>query len=279
MIRHRPFALLLLALGAALIACQAGEPPLTVGRQPSSPDALKKAMIARAKALELPTPHVPPPGDPLEHHAAGYAKILCSAVFISGFEPEFAAENLGYFIAPYAERAKLGKPVVDRVNKLVHVTLPNGVVRTAKYVGDQGCVALPVGVKDVQFTPVKVERRLPDPAKTNWPMGDVLPTGPLPAQIDAAKLEQAVDAAFATPAGMTAAYIVTWKGNIIAERYGEGIDLHTRLESWSMGKSVTATLMGVLMQQGVYQLEQPAPIPEWQKPGDPRGRIRIMDLM
>ena len=54
----------------------------------------RQAMIERAKALELPTPHVPPPGDPLEHHAAGYAKILCSAVFISGFEPEFAAEKL-----------------------------------------------------------------------------------------------------------------------------------------------------------------------------------------
>src|SRR5688572_29315720 len=194
--------------------------------RPSStppPPPARQAMIERAKALELPTPHVPPPGDPLEHHAAGYAKILCSAVFISGFEPEFAAENLGYFIAPYAERAKLGKPVVDRVNKVVHVTLPNGVVRTAKYVGDQGCVALPIGAKDVQFTPVKVGRRLPDPAKTKWPMGDVLPAAPLPAQIDAAKVRQAVEAAFATPAGMTTALVVTWKGKMIAERYGAGI--------------------------------------------------------
>ena len=63
-------------------------------------------MIERAKALELPTPHVPPPGDPLEHHAAGFAKIMCSAVFISGFDPDFAAENLGYFIAPYEARAR-----------------------------------------------------------------------------------------------------------------------------------------------------------------------------
>ena len=149
-------ALSILALGVTLIASHAGEPAKDATRTPSASEALKKAMIARAKALELSTPHVPPPGDPLEHHAAGYAKIICSAVFISGFEPEFAAENLGYFIAPYAERSKLGKPIVDRVNQLVHVTLPNGLVRTAKYVGDQGCVALPVGAKDVQFTPVKV---------------------------------------------------------------------------------------------------------------------------
>jgi hypothetical protein len=27
-------------------------------------------MLARAKALELDAPYIPPPGDPLEHHAA-----------------------------------------------------------------------------------------------------------------------------------------------------------------------------------------------------------------
>ena len=66
---------------------------------------------------------------------------------------------------------------------------------------------------------------------------------------------------------MTAAFVVTWKGRLIAERYGAGITAHTPLESWSMGKSVTATLMGILIRQGVYELAQPAPIPEWQAPG------------
>ena len=69
-----------------------------------------KALLARAKALELNTPYVPPPGDPLEHHASGYAKIMCSAVFVTGLDPAFAAENVGYFTAPYADRAKLGTP-------------------------------------------------------------------------------------------------------------------------------------------------------------------------
>ena len=239
----------------------------------------KAAMIERAKKLELPTPHVPPPGNPLEHHAAGFAKIVCSAVFISGFDPEFATENLGYFIAPYAERAKLGRPEIDRENKLVHVRAPNGVTRTAKYVGDQGCIALPIGAKDVQFKPVQVERRLPNAATTPWPMGDVLPSDPLPAGIDQSKLRQAIDAAFATPEGMAAAFVVTWKGRIIAERYGKGVTLHTPLESWSMGKSVTATMMGILIRDDVYRLDQPAPVPEWQQPGDPRAKIRIVDLL
>jgi CubicO group peptidase (beta-lactamase class C family) len=46
-----------------------------------------------------------------------------------------------------------------------------------------------------------------------------------------------------------------------------------------MGKSLTATLMGVLIQRGVYDLWQPAPIPEWQQPGDPRAKIRIADIL
>jgi CubicO group peptidase (beta-lactamase class C family) len=268
----------ILALTAALSSNHAAEPKSTPASNPAR-EAARQAMIARAKALELPTPHVPPPGDPLEHHAAGFAKVICSAVFISGFDPDFAAENLGYFTAPYAERAKLGKPIIDRANKAVHVKLPNGVVRTAKFLGDQGCVTLPIGAKTVEFTPVKVERGGPDPAKTPWPMGDVLPPGPLPSELNRAKLAQALDAAFATPEGMAAALVVTWKGRIIAERYGDQVTAQTPLESWSMGKSVTATLMGILMREGAYRLDQPAPIPEWQKPDDPRARIRIIDLM
>jgi len=91
----------------------------------------KDELIARAKSLELDTPYVPPPGDPLTHHAAGFAKVMCSAVFMTGLAPDFAAENVGFFTAPYGQRAKLGKPAIDRANKAVHVMLPNGVTRTA----------------------------------------------------------------------------------------------------------------------------------------------------
>lgn len=240
--------------------------------------AMREALLARAKALELNTPYVPPPGDPLEHHASGFAKIMCSAVFVTGLDPAFAAENVGYFTAPYAERAKLGTPKIDRANRTVHVTMPNGTVRTAKQVGSQGCVTLPIGATDVSFKPSIVRSALPDPATTPWPMGDVLPAGDPFAGIDAAAVKRAVDAAF-DPAGMTAAFVVTHKGRLIAERYGERITHTTPLESWSMGKSLSGTLMAVLIQQGAYSLWQPAPIPEWQRPGDPRAAIRIGDLL
>ncbi|MFD1141160.1 serine hydrolase [Larkinella insperata] len=238
-------------------------------------------LVRRGRELELKNqpPYQAPPGDSLSHHTAGYAKIMCSAVFITGLKPEFAAENVGYFTSPYELRALVSKPRVDYQQKTVSVTLPNGVVRTAIYTGDQGCVCLPEGKKSLSFKPVKVTRNLPDPAKTPWPMGDVLPTTPLPAELDTAKITRALKAVFEDPQAQTAAFVVTYKGRIIAEGYGEGITKDTPLESWSTGKSLSATLMGVLMQRGVYTLDQPAPIPQWQGKDDPRKQIRIRDLL
>jgi CubicO group peptidase (beta-lactamase class C family) len=253
--------------------------PIAIALALAAAPAGAQTPVDRAKALELATPYVPPPGDPLEHHAAGYAKVMCSAVFITGLDPDFAAENVGFFTGPYAARAQLGKPMVDRPGKAVHVTLPSGAKRTALYLGDQGCVTLPLGKDAVSFRPVRVVSRLPEPATQPWPMGDAGAPEPPPAPLEAAKIKRAVDAAFEPAAGMTAAFVVTWKGRLIGERYGAGITTRTPLESWSMGKSVTATLMGVLIKQGVYDLWQPAPVPEWQGAGDPRAKIRIADLL
>jgi CubicO group peptidase (beta-lactamase class C family) len=95
----------------------------------------------------------------------------------------------------------------------------------------------------------------------------------------AAKIKAAIDAAFEVPAEQTAAFVVTWNGQLVGERYGKDVTLRTPLESWSMGKSVTATLMGLLIAEGTYRLDDPAPIPEWRSPGDARARIRIRDLL
>src|SRR5947207_11571798 len=153
-------------LGAAL--------PLTNPVAQSQPDA-RQRVIERAKSLELNTPYVPPPGDPMEHYASGYAKIMCSSVFITGLDPAFAAENVGYFTAPYAVRAKLGVPKIDREKRTVEVRMPNGTVRIAKQVGSQGCVTLPIGKTDVFFKPSIVKSTLPDVIPTR--MGISSPRG------------------------------------------------------------------------------------------------------
>lgn len=269
----RRLVLVLIAVAAGVAGAQVQQSDSAARR------ARLDTLIARAKSLELPTKYEPPPGDPLVHHTAGFAKIMCSAVFITGLDPEFAAENVGYFTSPYRERARVNRPVVDRARRTVSIGIPNGPTRVAKYYGDQGCVTLPIGSDSVNFTPRKVASRLPDAATQDWPRGDRLPATPLPPAIDSVKVRQAVEAAFENPREMTAAFVVTWKGRLVGERYGAGITAQTPLESWSMGKSLTATLMGVLIQQGAYDLWSNAPIPEWQSAGDPRGKIRIADIL
>ena len=239
----------------------------------------RDALLARARVAELDTEYVAPPGDSLTHHTSGFAKTLCSAVFVTGLDADFAAENVGFFSAPYEHRAHVTSRVIDSDRRLVHLTLPNGAIRTAKLNGDHGCVTLPIGEDDVFFMPVEIASTLPDPSRQPWPMGDVRSEDPLPPGLDTKKLGRAIEAAFEPTDGMTAAFVVTWKSRIFGERYGDGITMHTPLESWSMGKSLTATLLGVLIEQGVYDLWQPAPVPEWQGAGDPRQMIRIADIL
>lgn len=282
-LRSVPFTLMATTLAVvALASCGGGGGGGGSGGDgaPTAGPALPApaAMIARAKALELDTPYVPPPGDALELHTSGYAKTMCSAAFITGLNPDVAVENVGFFTGPYAWRQAVGKPVFDYAKKEVRITMPNSRVVTARYYGSQGCVTLPNGRDDVAFTPVRVTSALPSADSLPWPMGDVLPADPV-AGIDTAKVAQAVQAAFAAPDAYTAAFVVTHKGRIVGERYMPGITPSTPLESWSMGKSVVGTLMGVLVKQGAYTLDQPAPIPEWQAAGDPRQKIRISDIL
>ena len=255
------------------VACGVGEEEIP------NADGSTESLIARAQAFELDTEYNPPPGEALHHQTAGFAKILCSGVFITGLDAADAAANVGGFISPFDERRHVVDTVVDYEQERVALTLPDGVTRTAKRYENQGCVAHGIGEDSVHFVPTTVERNLPPAATTPWPMGDVLSDAPWPSEIDMEKVEEALDIGFGPAEARTLGLVVTYKGRILGERYGEGIDIHTPLESWSMTKSLTGTLMGVLIQQGTYELWQPAPVPEWQEPGDPRQEIRIGDIM
>jgi CubicO group peptidase (beta-lactamase class C family) len=215
----------------------------------------------------------------VELETAGFAKLICSVVFITGRSVAEAIEEDGSFVNLPEARQAAQAAQVDRQARSVSLTLPNGVRRTAREFPDQGCIILPRGRDDVYFSPKPVRPALPDPAIQPWPMGDRLPVTPLPAEVDAGKLSAAVDAAFDSPAAFTAAFVVAWRGRIIAERYAKGIDHATRLPSWSMGKSLTATLIGQLVLDGTYDLWKPAPVAEWQGKDDPRRAIRIADLL
>jgi CubicO group peptidase (beta-lactamase class C family) len=218
-----------------------------------------------------------PIGTPIELGLAGYAKVLCSAVFVSAREPAEAFRNSGFFMMPDNQQDGLTY-VVDREKKRVRMTR-GGITRTAQFYGDQGCIIQGQNSEGIHFTPVPVKTRLPDAASQPWPMGDQPSKEAVSPELDRAHVAKAVELAFADPEALTAAFLVLYKGRIVGERYMTGITKDTQLESWSMGKSLTATLFALLVKDGLYRPEDPMPVPEWQAPGDPRSKIRIVDLM
>jgi len=246
--------------------------------------ALLVLVLALAGGVVLYDPPGPvllePQGTHTENGLAGYAKILCSGVFVSGREPEDVAHGSAWFFMPRDEREQVTW-TIDREAKLARASLGD-VTREAGFYGDQGCIihypspGLPAYI---HFAPVKVTTTLPDAMTMAWPMGDAPDESPFPADVDRAKLDAAVDAAFADPEALTAAFLVVHKGRILAERYRPGITKDTQLESWSMGKSLAATLFALLVKDGTYTLEQAAPVSLWWRPGDPRGAIRNIDLL
>jgi CubicO group peptidase (beta-lactamase class C family) len=242
------------------------------------PSAVAAALtlVAALQAQQATT--IPGPlGTHTENGLAGFAKILCSGVFVSGRAPEDVAKGSAYFFMPQAEQNQVTW-TIDRTARLVRASI-GAAVREARYYGDQGCIIQNPDKPGIHFTPVAVRTRLPDASRQPWPMGDRIDTAPPASAPDRVKLDAATEAAFADPNALTAAFLVLHKGRIVAERYAAGITKDTQLESWSMGKSLAATLFALLVKDGTYTLEQPAPVPLWRVPGDPRGTIRNMDLL
>jgi CubicO group peptidase (beta-lactamase class C family) len=79
--------------------------------------------------------------------------------------------------------------------------------------------------------------------------------------------------------GETRAVIVVEDGAIVAERYAPGYSADMRFISWSMAKTVTAILVGFLVEDGRLDLDAPAPVPEWQGENDARRAITLRHLL
>jgi CubicO group peptidase (beta-lactamase class C family) len=117
---------------------------------------------------------------------------------------------------------------------------------------------------------------------TTWPVG-VLPEN--------VNLDALVDSAFDPegPLHQTYSVVIVHRGRLVFERYDGAIprwDLppkpvtrETPLLSWSMAKSMLHAVVGMLVAEGRLVLDEPAPVAEWQAPGDPRGAITLEDLL
>lgn len=113
-----------------------------------------------------------------------------------------------------------------------------------------------------------------------WPFGNRVPDTLL-AGIDYEKISQVLEDAFTEPGEeknrRTRAIIILYDGQIIGEKYAEGFNKNSRLLGWSMTKSLTNALMGLLVKEGKISLNDQAPIEEWKQDG--RSAITIHNLM
>jgi len=101
--------------------------------------------------------------------------------------------------------------------------------------------------------------------------------------VDGARLAALCEPLFRDPApeshGKTSALLVVQHGRIVLERYAAGVGRDTPLRSWSMAKSITHALVGLRRGDGHLDVNAPAPVPAWQRPGDPRRAITLEHLL
>ena len=127
---------------------------------------MANVLLQPPQAQSIPGPR----GTHTENGLAGYAKILCSGVFVSSRTPEDVARGSAYFFMPQTEQDSV-KWTIDRRARLARASL-GAITREARYYGDQGCIIQNPDAPGIHFTPVAVRTRLPDAATEPWPMGD-----------------------------------------------------------------------------------------------------------
>src|SRR5450432_942275 len=210
----------------------------------------------------------------------GYGtKVMCSAVFVAGRnEQQVRDQDLGSYMM------KLADFKVDYTDSSVTGSILGFAKRKAIY--RKGLGATLVSELDEQ-TIRSQHMNLPakplvDIDTIPWPLGGKI-TGSFPSAIDSVKLQSAIVSVFEEEDTIlpvrTRAVIVLYNGQLIAERYADGFTANTKLTGWSMTKSVTGALIGILVKQGKLSVEAPAAVPEWRNANDPRRSISLTNLL
>lgn len=214
---------------------------------------------------------------------AGYkAKMLCSYLFVSGRELESILEN---DLEPFNPLLGLVDAEIDYENKSVTATAFGLVSRTAVYNECLGVTLVPPSMQpeELQLPSACMDLEPANPDATPWPTGDLNAEGVFPGEVNDEKMQAALDKEFSEPdpenPRRARAVVVVYKGKIVGERYAPGFNKDMPMHGWSMTKSITSALIGVLVGRGEFSVDDPAPIPEWKEPGDPHGKITIDHLL
>ncbi|MHA7871730.1 MAG: serine hydrolase domain-containing protein, partial [Hyphococcus sp.] len=208
--------------------------------------------------------------DRLTRIGAGYkAKIACSEIFVAGRGAGLVVDTEFDGIDPMMQYIKVR---VDADRKATSASGPLGLGRArAVYRDGYGCTLANAG----RLRPLPPAG--PPLAADPWPIATAR-GGEKLARVDYDAIASALDDAFENAPANHRALVVIVDGTIVGERYADGFSPETRLLSWSMAKSVTATLVGAAAMRGWIDINDPAPVAAWRN--DPeRARITWSDLL
>ncbi len=198
------------------------------------------------------------------------AKQLCSLAYVSGLNREFARAA---YVDPHVRQLSMSLDVRYDDSARSVETLGFGLWSArARHRPGLGCTLLH---PDTRFEELALPRMAAVPVSIDRDHAR--------ARFDVTALERALDTAFADPRGgpprHTLAVVVLHEGRLVAERYAAGVDEDTALPGWSMAKSVTATLVGILVRQDRLDVDAAGAIVEWRGSEDPRGAISVDHLL
>ena len=207
----------------------------------------------------------------------GYAaQILCTGVFVSGRPADAVIEE--DIMAGVHPLLTVVRTSVDSDRQRTRATFLGLARREAQFRPGFGCT-LAIGVSPDELLARSGVGSAPPPP----PAEHALVSSPTAPGVDAVKLQTAVDGAFAEPdparLRRTRALVVLHQGRLIAERYAPGFSAEMPLTGWSMTKSVSAALVGVLVKEGRLTLDSSVLAPEWRGDGDPRAQITLDQLL
>lgn len=246
---------------------------------------MKQALLAACLLFAAPAAAQTPPDLARLSIAAGYkAAFTCSNVFNAVRSVEASdADDLAH-IYPDLREAVAALPKADVARGAVNsvsVAYADGLPpRTATWRPWLGCVQAPTAsdVAEVVKLPIPV----PDLRREYWPNGDRHPK-PLAADTRkgaalAAAVGRAFDAKTYGAATETSAVLIVKDGAIVAERYRKGFDLYTSQRTWSVAKSLWATVIGAAEQEGLLKTDDADLLAQWSG-FDPRRKITFNNLL